>query len=87
MDVKNLNTPQIHKFDKEVLKLQYEEAEILLQQTYLNSPINGVIESVFIDKGEGVERLKEIFRVVSLDLMGRCLSALAYLISLVKISK
>lgn len=60
-------TIQQLEFENKQVKLQLEEAQILLEQTRLTSPVEGVIETVFADEGEGIERLTEIIRLVRID--------------------
>lgn len=60
-------TIQQLEFENKQVKLQLEESLILLDETKLLSPVEGVIETVFAEEGEGIERLKEIIRVVRID--------------------
>lgn len=60
-------TLQQMAFEKSQMKLQLSEAEILVKQTKLYSPIDGFVERVFTEEGEGIERLKETLTLVRID--------------------
>lgn len=54
-------------FEKSQMKMQLAEAKILVQQTKLYSPIDGFVERIFVEEGEGIERLKEVLTLVKID--------------------
>ena len=54
-------------FEKKILKKKLAESRILLGQTRILSPVDGLVENILIEVGEGVERLKEVIRLVNID--------------------
>ena len=54
-------------FEKLQILKKIDEEKILQQQTQLYTPINGLVESLLVEKGESAERLKQVVRVVNID--------------------
>ena len=54
-------------FEKEQIKEQIDEQKILQKQTRLEALESGIVEEVSLERGESVERLKEVFRVVRIN--------------------
>ena len=65
--VKSEFTLEQMAFEKSQMKLQLAEAQILVNQTKLLSPIDGFVERVFTEEGEGIDRLKETLTLVRID--------------------
>jgi RND family efflux transporter MFP subunit len=58
---------QILDFEKKQIKEQIDEQKILQKQTQLTAMEAGIIEEIGIQRGESVERLNEVFRVVRIN--------------------
>jgi len=68
LEVKQLEySLEMLAFEKSQILKQIKEEKITLSQLNLYSPLSGIIESVLIEKGESVQPLKEIIRVVRIS--------------------
>ncbi|MEN9359376.1 MAG: hypothetical protein RL095_911 [Verrucomicrobiota bacterium] len=54
-------------FEKQQLQAKIEEAKLLLAQTRLVSPLDGLVEEVAVEVGEAAEPLKGVIRVVQIN--------------------
>jgi RND family efflux transporter MFP subunit len=54
-------------FEKSQLSKQIDEQKILQKQTQLIALEDGIVEDVSVERGESIERLNEIFRIVRID--------------------
>jgi len=55
------------EFDYAQTGREYARAKAALERMRLVSPISGVVERVYVEKGEGVEALEKVIRVVRID--------------------
>jgi RND family efflux transporter MFP subunit len=54
-------------FEKSQILKKINEEKIALSQMRLYSPLSGVVESIAIEKGESVQQLKEIVRIIRVN--------------------
>lgn len=57
----------IEKFMHAQAGRKYEEEKIRIKKMTLKSPVSGKVEKIFVHKGEIVDRLAEVIRVVTID--------------------
>ena len=55
------------EFERQQLQAKIEEAKLLLAQTRLISPLDGLVEEVTLEVGEAAEPLKGVIRVVQIN--------------------
>ncbi len=55
------------EFERQQLQAKIEEAKLLLAQTRLISPLDGLVEEVTLEVGEAAEPLKGVVRVVQIN--------------------
>ena len=58
---------RIARFENEQAQRKYEEAKLQIDRMSLKSPIDGIIEEIFIETGESVNALDEVVRIVRID--------------------
>jgi RND family efflux transporter MFP subunit len=58
---------KLAKFQKEQDRRKYEEARAQLERMRLRSEVGGVVERVFLRKGESADALQKVVRVVNID--------------------
>jgi RND family efflux transporter MFP subunit len=68
LEVKQLEySLQMLAFEKSQILEQIKEQKIALSQMRLTSPLSGIVESISIEKGESVQQLKEIIRIIKIS--------------------
>lgn len=55
------------RFEHEQARREYMQAKLDIARLHLKSPVNGLVEKVFIDVGESVDELQEVVRVVAIN--------------------
>ena len=58
---------QLANFERQQAVSKHKEMTLQIERMSLRSPIDGIVEKIFRRKGEAVDRLKEVIRVVRID--------------------
>ncbi len=57
----------LSRFQHKQSERKYEEVRLRVERMRLKSPITGRVERVFVEKGESVDSLQEVVRIVNID--------------------
>lgn len=58
---------ELAKFERDQARGKYKETKLLVDRMRLESPIAGKVEQVNVERGESIDALKEVVRVVKID--------------------
>ena len=58
---------ELSKFEHEQIQKKFTETKAYIDRMTLRSPINGIVSAVYRHKGESVDRMKEVVRIVNTD--------------------
>ena len=60
---------ELAKFNKDQAQRAYEEMLARVERMKITSPVDGVVEWLYVEEGEGVEALAEAIRIVKTDVL------------------